>query len=107
MGDLLLATLAFTAVVALGLLALAAVTLVPFVLALQTAERRGFSTARWGAVSLVASVAGVLLVLLVLRSEAPRWGVLPPLVLAWAAPVALWATSGSERLGGRAGRHEG
>jgi hypothetical protein len=105
--DLLLALVAVPLLVALGLAALSAVTVVPFVLSLRTAEARGFSEARWGALALAASVVGALLALVVLLSDAPTWGVLPPLVLAWAGPVALWATSGSERIGGRAGAHEG
>ena len=108
MLDLLLAAVTFPLIIALGLALLAVVTLVPFVVALQMAERRGFSTTRWGAVSIAASLVGVALTLLVVRSETtPDAFALLPLLLTWVAPGALWLLSGEEELiGGRAGAHE-
>ena len=108
MADLLLAAVVFPLVVALGVALLAAFTLLPFVVALQMAESRRFSTARWGAVAIVTSLVGLAFALLVLRSDAlPTVGVVVPLALTWAAPGALWLLTGEEELvGGRAGRHE-
>ena len=108
MIDLLLAAVTFPLVVALGLALLAAVTLVPFVLALHMAEARSFSTQRWGAVSLVGSVVGLVLALLFYRSDriAPLAALLP-LTFTFAGPALLWLLTGEEtRVGGRAGAHE-
>lgn len=105
MADLLLATAAVVLLVAFGLAVLALLTLVPFLLTLQLAERRRFSLFRWGAISLAGSVFGLVVVLLVLRSGGSgalaAVGLLPIL----AGPVLLLAPP-TGRLGGRAGRHE-
>ena len=108
MGDLLLAALVFPLLVALGLALLAALTLVPFVVALQMADARRFSTARWGAVAITCSLVGLALAALVVRSDTlPTAGALVPLALTWGGPAALWLLTGEEELvGGRAGRHE-
>lgn len=108
MLDLLLAAVAFPLIVAFALALLAAVTLVPFVAALQMAETRRFSTARWGAIALVAIGLGLLLALVFYRSDSvPSAAALLPLVLTWAGPGALWLLTGEEALvGGRAGAHE-
>jgi hypothetical protein len=106
--DLLLAAIVFPLLVAVGLALLALVTLVPFVLALQMAESRGFSTARWGTVALAGSLLALVLALIFLRSDtiaAPAAAL--PLVLAAAGPAALWLLTGDESgLGGRTGQHE-
>ena len=108
MLDLLLAAVVFPLLVALGLALLAAVTLVPFVVALQMADTRRFSTTRWGAVALVASVVGLLLALVFYRSDSvPSAAALLPLIITWAGPGALWLLTGEEVVvGGRAGAHE-
>ena len=108
MGDLLLAALVFPLLVALAVALLAALTLVPFLVALQMADARRFSTARWGAVTIVASLLGLALALLVARSDSlPALAVLIPLAVTWAGPAALRLLTGEEELvGGRAGRHE-
>ena len=108
MIDLLLAALGFPLLVALALALLAAVTLVPFVVALRMADERAFSTTRWGAFALVASAIGLLLALHVLRSDrVTGLATLLPLVITWAGPGALWLLSGEEAgVGGRAGAHE-
>lgn len=108
MLDLLLAAVTFPLIVAVALAALAAVTLLPFVLALQMADVRAFSTARWGAISVVGSLVGLLLFLVVLRSDrVPTPVALLPLVFTWAGPGGLWLLTGEEaRIGGRAGAHE-
>jgi hypothetical protein len=106
--DLVLAAIVFPLIVALGLALLAAVTLVPFVLALQMAEARSFSPTRWGAVALAGSVVGLLLALVLYRSDRiASVAALLPLTLALTGPGLLWLLSGEEALvGGRSGAHE-
>ena len=90
--------------VAAGLAVLYAVTVVPFLVTVDLAERRGCSTGRWAGVSLAAVVVAVGLALAGLLAGAPAAllavtpavGFLPAVVLALR----------SETLGGRAGRHE-
>ena len=108
MIDLLLAAVAFPLILAVGLAALAAVTLAPFVVALQMAESRGFSTTRWGVVALLGSLLGLLLALVFFRSDRlPAPAALLPLTFTWAGPGLLWLLTGTEELvGGRAGAHE-
>jgi hypothetical protein len=106
--DLLLATLGFTAIVAVALVALVGFTVVPFVVAVSMAERRAFSPARWGAVAVVSCLGGLgLAYLLWSHTGVPRPLALLPVVLSWAAPGVLWLLEGTEELiGGRSGRHE-
>ena len=104
MIDLLAAAAAFTAVIALGLAALALLTLVPFVLALRRAEQRGFDPARWGTVALVGSVLGVGLALVALRSSPVL--LLLAIPLAFAGVLALLVLPVDSGVGGRAGRHQ-
>lgn len=108
MLDLLASATAFTAIVAVLLLALAGLTVVPFVVAVGMAERRGFSATRWGAVALTAAPLGLLLAYVLVTRTGLPWPVgLLPVVLTWAAPGVLWLFEGTEQLvGGRAGRHE-
>lgn len=108
MLDLLLAVGTTALLVAVGLALLAAVTLVPFVVALQLAEARRFSTARWGALTLLGTGVALLLVLLLVRTDRVATPVaLLPLLLTWGGPVALWLLAEQDTgLGGRAGRHE-
>ena len=108
MLDLLLAAITFPLIIAVGLALLAAVTLVPFVLALQMAQRRAFSPTRWGAVALVGSLLGLAFMLFLYRSERVSGiAVLLPITFTWAGPAALWLLSGEEAVvGGRSGAHE-
>ena len=108
MLDLILAAVTFPLIVALGLALLAGVTLVPFVVALQMADKRAFSTARWGTVALAGSLVGLALALLFYRSDRlPDLAALLPLMLTWSGPGLLWLLSGEEAaVGGRAGAHE-
>ena len=108
MIDLLLAAVAFPLIVALSLALLAAVTLVPFVLALQMADTRAFSTARWGTVALLGSLVGIALALRFYRSDSiPDAASLLPLVFTFAGPAGLWLLTGEEvAVGGRSGAHE-
>lgn len=96
----------FALVVALALAVLYALTVVPVVLAIAMAERRGFPTARWTA----AAIAGVLIGLalaVVLRRAGGHIGVQGAgLLLVFTAPMALWLLERGDRLGGRGGRHE-
>ena len=105
MSDLLPALGALLAVTVAACMAGAALLVVPFVLAVDLAERRGFSPARWGACSLAAAGAAVLLARTL--HGAPRVLLVVPLALTWAAPAALSLLEASHaRLGGLAGRHE-
>ena len=108
MLDLLLAALAFPLIVALGLALLAAFTLVPFFVALQMADARAFSTARWGAIALAGSAVGLLLALVFYRSDRiSTLAALLPLSFTWTGPGLLWLLTGEEaRVGGRSGAHE-
>ncbi len=108
MLDLLLAAVVFPLIVALGLAALAAVTLAPYVVALTMAESRRFSATRWGVVALLGSLFGLLLALLFYRSDRlPDLAALLPLGFTWSGPALLWLLTGTEDLvGGRAGAHE-
>ena len=108
MIDLVLAAVAFPLIVALALALLAALTLVPFVLALQMAEHRAFSTGRWGLVALAGSVVGLGLALVFHRSDrVPDLAALLPLVFTFAGPGILWLLTGEEvAVGGRSGAHE-
>ena len=102
----LLSAVVFALVVAVAMAAVYAVTVVPFVLALTLAERRGFSTGRWGGLALLGVLLGLALAGAARLADAPRLVQVLPLLLGFAAPLALYLLDGSERVGGRAGRHE-
>lgn len=106
MLDTLLAAAVFALVVAVGLAVLYAVAVLPFVLAATMAERRGFSTGRWGGLAAAGVVVALGLAFLARHGGASRLVQVLPLVLAFAAPAALFLMQGTERVGGRAGRHE-
>ena len=104
MLDALVAAVVVAVLVAAGLAALYAVTVVPFLLTVDLAERRGCSTGRWAGLSLAAVLAAVALAAAGVLSGAPR----PLLVVALAVgfvPLVVLALR-SEEVGGRAGRHE-
>lgn len=108
MTDLLLAAIGFPLIVALAVALLAGVTLAPWVVALRMADQRAFSVTRWGTLALLASLVGLVLLLLAWRSDRVNGvAVLLPLAVTWTAPGALWLLSGEEAgVGGRAGAHE-
>ena len=107
MVDLLLATVSIALIVVVVGAAALAVTVVPFVLSVDMAERRRLSTVRAGTFSLVAIVLGLLGALVVYRGDRPTVLVLVPLVLTWAGPMAMtMLEEGQVRIGGRPGAHE-
>ena len=105
---MIVATFAFTLIAALATAAVVAVTVLPLYAALQMAEVRRFSTARWMALS----TAGVLIGLagaykLRGQDDLPSYVALVPLALTWTGPALLWLLDrGQQRVGGRAGLHE-
>jgi hypothetical protein len=104
MLDALVAAVVVALLVALALAALYAVTVVPFLVTVDLAERRGCSTGRWAGLSLAAVLVAVAVALAGLLAGAPR----PLLALALAGgflPAVVLALR-SDALGGRAGRHE-
>jgi hypothetical protein len=107
MGGLLVATVTFTLIVVVLLAVLVVVTVLPAFVALQMADARGFSTGRWGALSVVTVALGLALAYLLHKHGVARILVVLPLVLTWAAPAGLWLLeSGQTRIGGKAGLHE-
>ena len=101
----LLAVLAVAAVVVAVCAAFVVLVVLPFVLTLDLADRRGFSTMRWGAVSLVDAVLALATASLVLKHSALLLAL--SVVLAWAAPLALSLMDRTQvRLGGYQGQHQ-
>jgi len=99
--DLLVSVLAAAVITALGLAALSAVTLAPWLVALQAADTRRRSAAGWGAAALAGSAAALAVATGLLLVGAPVVLVsLAAVVLAWAVPVGLWrAGPGARPLG--------
>lgn len=108
MVGMLVTTVTFTLLVALGLAALLAVTVVPMFVSLQMADARRFSTARCLAFSAATVLAGIgYAYVLHSRADVPTVVAALPLLLTWAGPGALWLLeAGQWRYGGRAGEHE-
>lgn len=104
MGEVLLAALVVALLVGVALALLAALTVLPFVLALQTADRRDVS-GRVGALSLAGSGAGLAAAaFLALRTSTPLAVAVLPLVGAGVGPLAAAVTP--RRWLGRRGGHE-
>ena len=104
MLDALVAAVVVALLVALGLAVLYAVTVVPFLVTVDLAERRGCSTGRWSGLSLAAVLLALALAAGGLLAGAPR----PLLVLALAVafvPAVVLALR-PDAVGGRAGGHE-
>jgi hypothetical protein len=102
--DALVAAVVVAVLVAVGLAVLYAVTVLPFLVTVDLAERRGCSTGRWAGLSLAAVLVAVGLAVACLLAGAPR----PLLVVALGVgfvPAGVLALR-SQSLGGRAGRHE-
>jgi len=107
MGGLVVTTVSFSLIVAVVLAVLVAVTVVPIFVALQMADARRFSTARWFALSALGVVVGLGYAYVLHKHDVPRIVQVLPLALTWAGPAALWLLEeGQLRYGGRAGRHE-
>ena len=101
LSSVVLAVLAVLVLAVVGVLC----TAVPFVVAVDMAERRRFSPARWGGVQLVLLVLGALVGYVGLKHNALL--LLPAVLLCWMAPLVLWVLSADEtRIGGRQGAHE-
>jgi hypothetical protein len=97
-----------TVLVLAGLVCLVGVgvVVVPFVLALDMAERRQFSTARAGAACLLLAGGCLLLSYVAVKDHHGAY-LVPAVLLGWAGPALLALLSPSQRgLGGVQGAHE-
>jgi multidrug efflux pump subunit AcrB len=108
MVGLLVSTVLVTAIVAVALAGLVAVTVAPLYVALEMADTRRFSTGRWTLVSAMGIVLGLGYAYVLHRGHPlPLAVTVLPLALTWIGPGLLWLLEPSqERLGGRAGAHE-
>lgn len=107
MSAALLSLLVALVLAAVAVAVLGALTLVPFVLSVDTAEHAGYGTVRWGLASAVCSLVG--LGVLYVSHEAGLGPVpeLAGLAATWAAPLALRLLGpAGGRLAGARGRHE-
>jgi hypothetical protein len=106
-ADLLVTLLVGCVLGALGCVAFVLFTVVPFVVGVDMAERRGFSTDRWGAFCLLSVSLAAALAFLVHQRDLSSLLYLPAVALTWAVPGVLALLDASQRtLGGRAGAHE-
>lgn len=104
---MLMTLVVLCALVAAGCLLLVLLVVVPFVVTVDQAERRGFSTARWGAVSIGAVVVMAALAYWIEAGDHTRvihvvpvaLGLLPPLVVSLLDPA-------QAKVGGTQGAHE-
>jgi hypothetical protein len=106
---LLLSAVVVVLVVAVAAALAVGTTAVPFVMGVDMAERRGFSTTRWGGIALVcAGLAGGLLLLAVLaHSLASLFWIGAAALVGWATPGLLSLLSEHEtEVGGYQGAHE-
>jgi hypothetical protein len=104
-SDMLLAGLTLAAIVVVLCLGGIVLVVLPFVLTLDMAERRGFSTTRWGAVALVDAGLALATASLVLKHSALLLAL--SVLLAWSAPAALSLMDRTQvLLGGYQGRHQ-
>ena len=79
----------------------------PFVRGVDMAERRGFSTQRWGGVCLVGTALMLLCSYLVLKHDWTKVLLLPAAALGWSGPAVLSLLDSRQRLlGGVQGAHE-
>ncbi len=103
----MLGTLLVTAVLTVVACAVGALVLVvPFLVGVDMAERRGYSTERWGALCLLGTGLGVAVAALVASKDLSTLLFLPALVLAWGAPAVLSLLAPGQRVGGPQGVHE-
>ena len=106
MGDLLLALLSLALIVALACVVLVLLGLAPYLRGVDMAERRGFSTLRWGAVSAAGPALGLLLAFWVHRGHHDGVLYVPALLLTWAVPAVLSLLAPGQLVGGAQGAHE-
>lgn len=104
MTDALLATAAAVALVAVGLAVLGAVSLAPFVAAVNIAERRGLDVARWGLVAAGCVAGGLVAALVAWRAGRPLWLVALAAASTWVGPL-LTRRVRPGRLAGTRGQH--
>ena len=104
MLDALVAAGVVALLVAAAMAVLYAVTVVPFLVTVGLAERRGCSTGRWAGLSLAAVLLAVGLALVGVLTDAPRPVLVGALAVGFVPAVVLALRS--QTLGGRAGRHE-
>jgi hypothetical protein len=103
--DALLAMLVVAGLTAFTAATLLGVTVAPFLVALDHADRRRASPTRVGAAAALGSVAGLgLAATAMTRSEVPTAVAVLPVLLSWLVPVVV-ARAPARGLG-RAGRHE-
>ena len=107
MLDVLLATIAFTAVFAIGLAGLFVVTALPFAWTLQLAERRRLPSGRWGMYAAAGIGFGLLAAAAIYRAEGPPdvYAVIA-LPLTYAGPLAAYLTDERKDRSARVGRHQ-
>ena len=107
MADLLAATVAFAVLVVVALAVLVLATVAPLYAALQLAESRGFSAARWTVLTGGLVLLGLAVAYVLHRHDAPLPLQLLPLLVGWAGPLLLRLLDPAQAgLGGRAGLHE-
>jgi hypothetical protein len=106
MSDLFLALLDLALIVVLGGAALVLLGVAPYLRGLDMAERRGFSTLRWGAVSATGPVLAVLLAFWVHKGGHDPVLYVPALLLTWSVPAVVALLAPGQSVGGRQGAHE-
>ncbi|MCW2544509.1 MAG: hypothetical protein JWM40_2061 [Frankiales bacterium] len=94
------------AIVAIVCLLVVALGVLPFVLAVDAAERRGFSTTRWGAVALGGTALMLVVAYWDVVGDHARVWLLPAVLLSWAGLLVLSLLGERSRIGGPQGAHE-
>ena len=103
---MLVSALLLALVVLVGAAVAAALTALPFVVAVDLAEQRAFSTVRWGAMQLALAVLALRVGWVALR-HALLLALAVPL-LCWAAPLVLLLLGRDDQaVGGYGGAHQG
>lgn len=104
---MLLTLVVLCALAAVACLLVIGLGVAPFVVAVDAAERRGFSAARWGAIALSGTAAMLLLGFWVLHGHHSKVLLLPAAVLGWAGAGIVSLLAGEQSgLGGVPGAHE-
>ena len=106
MADLLLSLLSLALLVALLCAGVTVLAVAPFLRGVDMAERRGFSTLRWGVVAAAGPVAGLLLAFWVHKGHHDGVLYAPALLLTWSVPAVLSLLVPGQAVGGRQGAHE-